>query len=92
MITLNQCPNCGSKRFKKVCKDLHEEYKGQPYTVRALEFQECLDCGERMYGPEAMERIQAVSPAYAKRREKEAKSQARFLKRLETSAHPEARG
>jgi len=67
MSTLNHCPNCGSKRFKKVRKDLRELYNGQPYVVRGLEFQECSDCGERMFSPEAMQRIEAVSPAYSKR-------------------------
>jgi len=68
MNTLNHCPNCGSKRFKKARKDLREEYDGQPYVVRGLEFQECSDCGERMFSPEAMQRIETVSPAYSKRR------------------------
>ena len=68
MNTLTHCPNCGSKRFRTVRKDLREEYDGQPYVVRGLEFQECSDCGERMFSPEVMQRIEAVSPAYSKRR------------------------
>ncbi len=41
---------------------------GQPYVVPDLEFHECPACGEQLYGPEAMRKIQAYSPAYAKRR------------------------
>ncbi len=67
MTILKSCPNCGSKRFKKVKRDLREEYEGEAYVVRALEFQECPVCGERLFGPDAMRRIEEVSPAYSKR-------------------------
>jgi len=59
------CPTCGSKKVKKVRRDLVEEYQG--YTVPKLEFHKCPDCGEKIYGPEAMRRIEAISPAFKAR-------------------------
>ena len=66
MIKIVTCPTCGSKRIKKVRRDLPREFQGKSYTVPALEFHECPDCGERVYDREAMRKIQAHSPAYAK--------------------------
>jgi hypothetical protein len=43
------------------------KYRGKPYTVPALEFHECPQCGEKLYSPEAMREIEAVSPAYKSR-------------------------
>ena len=91
MIKITTCPTCGNKRIKRVRKDVTREYKGQPYTVRGLEFEECPDCGERLYDHEAMQKIEAVSPAFAKRREKEARELRRFLSKQKGVEHPAAR-
>ena len=61
------CPSCGSKKLKKVRRNLVEDYQGQRYTVPKLEFHQCPDCGEKIYGPETMRRIEAVSPAFQAR-------------------------
>ncbi len=53
--------------MKKVRRDVVEEYRGQRYTVPKLGFHECPDCGERIYEPEAMRRIEAISPAFKAR-------------------------
>jgi predicted RNA-binding Zn-ribbon protein involved in translation (DUF1610 family) len=37
-------------------------------VVPNLEFYECPDCGERIYDRDAMRKIEAHSPAYAKLR------------------------
>ena len=44
-----------------------EEYQGQRYIVPNLEFHECPDCGEKIYDPEAMRKIEAVSPGFKAR-------------------------
>jgi len=67
-LNITTCPNCGSKRIQHVCRDLHGEFKGEAYVVPNLEFHECPDCGERVFDRDAMRRIEAVSPAYRKRR------------------------
>jgi YgiT-type zinc finger domain-containing protein len=73
MIKITTCPTCGSKKIKRLKRDWVDEFKGETYIVPALEFYECPDCGERLYDAQAMRKIEAHSPAYAKkRRRKEA--------------------
>ncbi len=72
MFKISECPTCGSKAIWFVRVDWKSEFKGQTYTVPDLEFHECPDCGERLYGPEAMRKIEQHSPAYAKRRKRKA--------------------
>jgi YgiT-type zinc finger domain-containing protein len=68
MIKITICPSCGSKNIKKVRRNWTDEFQGQTYTVPDLEFHECPDCGEKLYDREAMRKIEAYSPAYAKAR------------------------
>jgi len=63
-MTITKCPTCGSAKIKKVCRDVEREVRGQKYVVTGLEFYECPDCGEKVYERQAMQRIQAASPAY----------------------------
>jgi len=68
MIKISICPTCGSNKIKRLKRDWVDEFKGETYIVPALEFHECPDCGERVYDPQAMRKIEAHSPAYAKHR------------------------
>ena len=68
MIEITHCPTCGSDKIKKVRRDWKGEFQGKSYTVTGLEFQECPVCHEKVFAPEAMRRIEAVSPAFAKSR------------------------
>ncbi|MCL4706488.1 YgiT-type zinc finger protein [bacterium] len=70
MIMITFCPTCGSKKIKKVRKNLTRSFQGQTYTVPNLEFHECPDCGERLYDRDAMRKIESYSPAYAKARKR----------------------
>lgn len=70
MIKITSCPTCGSKKIKKVQKNLTRSFQGKTYTVPNLEFHECPDCGERLYDRDAMRKIEAHSPAYAKARKR----------------------
>ena len=67
IMRLAFCPSCGSKKLKRVCRNLVEVFQGQRYSVQNLEFHECPDCGEKIYDSEAMRRIEAVSPAFRNR-------------------------
>ena len=60
------CPVCGSEDSRGVVRDVARNYAGQTYTVPDLSFYECPDCGERIYGRDAMRKIEAHSPAYSK--------------------------
>ncbi|MBI1785152.1 type II toxin-antitoxin system MqsA family antitoxin [Candidatus Sumerlaeota bacterium] len=65
---LKTCPTCGKKRLKRVTRDLKEQFHGVTYVVPKVVFHECSDCGEQLYGPEAMRKIEACYPANVKRR------------------------
>lgn len=65
---ISACPSCGSSAIRKVKGEWTGSYKGMSYTVDALEYYACPKCGEKVYPPEAMRRIQEASPAYSKRR------------------------
>ena len=69
MIQITICPSCGSDRIKRVQQDWTSKFQSQSYAVPSLEFYECPDCGERIYDRQAMRRIEAYSPAFARRHE-----------------------
>jgi YgiT-type zinc finger domain-containing protein len=68
MINITRCPSCGSKGIKKVKRNWTGNFTGQIYIVPDLEFHECPTCGEELYDAQAMRKIEAYSPAYAKKR------------------------
>jgi YgiT-type zinc finger domain-containing protein len=51
-----------------VKRDWTGEFGGRKYAVEGLEFYECPSCGERIFGREAMRRIESRSPAFKARR------------------------
>jgi len=59
MPTIKQCPTCGSDRIRKVCKDVRRTLHGRLVIVPKVAFYECPACDERVYGPEAMRRIES---------------------------------
>jgi YgiT-type zinc finger domain-containing protein len=61
---IKTCPSCGSDNIKLVTKDVVRNYKGRTYTVPNVEFYECYNCGEKVYDRVAIQKIEAVSPAY----------------------------
>ena len=68
MIKITHCPTCGSRKIRKVRRNLTRDFRGQTYVVPDLEFHECPNCGEKLYDREAMRKIEAHSPAFAKAR------------------------
>jgi YgiT-type zinc finger domain-containing protein len=70
MINITSCPSCGSDKIKRVQRNCTREFQGQTYTVPNLEFHECPDCGEKVYDRQAMRKIEAHSPAFAKTRKR----------------------
>lgn len=63
-LNITTCPSCGSKRIKRVRRNLTRKFEGHEYTVPNLEYSECPDCGEKVYDRDAMREIQAHSPAF----------------------------
>jgi len=66
MIKIATCPSCGSDKIKRIRRDLTREFRGQTYTVPDVEFHECRACGEKVFDREAMQRIEAHSPVFAR--------------------------
>ena len=63
-IFIKTCPTCNTDQIQLVVKDITRKYKGQSYTVPAVEFYECSNCGEKVYDKGAIQKIEAYSPAY----------------------------
>jgi len=76
-LQIKSCPTCGSKKIKLVCKEITNTFKGQTYTVPAVEYYECPSCGEHVYDREAMRKIESYSPAFAHKRAASKKSLAK---------------
>jgi YgiT-type zinc finger domain-containing protein len=68
MLNISKCPTCGSGKIKKVRRKWTGKFQGQTYSVPKLEFQQCPACDEKVYGREAMRKIEAHSPAHIKTR------------------------
>jgi YgiT-type zinc finger domain-containing protein len=67
-LKITKCPTCNSDKIRRVRRDWQGECRGKRYRVRNLTFYECPACGESVYDREAMRRIEACSPAFAKSR------------------------
>ncbi|HAK93603.1 MAG TPA: hypothetical protein DCM87_00990 [Planctomycetes bacterium] len=65
MVQHKICPACGSTRIKRVRKTITRNFRGKRYKVPGVEFHECLKCGETVFSPEAVAKIEAYSPAFA---------------------------
>ena len=57
---ISACPACWSTAIRAVQKDWSERYADKRYVVRNLRYFHCTQCGEKLYDPNAMRRIQAV--------------------------------
>jgi YgiT-type zinc finger domain-containing protein len=66
-IEITICPTCGSDRIQKARREQIRDFDGEVYTVPDLEFYECPNCGERVYDPQAIQKIEACSPSFARR-------------------------
>ena len=66
MFHISACPACGSTGILALHEDWSNSYAGRRYVVRNLRYFHCTECGEKIYDPSAMRRIQAASPAFAK--------------------------
>ena len=64
MVHHKNCPTCGSARIRRVRRTITRTFKGKTYKVPGVEFHECLKCGEEIFSPEAVRKIQAHSPAF----------------------------
>jgi YgiT-type zinc finger domain-containing protein len=66
MMNMTVCPTCGSGKIKKVQRKWIRMFQDKTYSVPRLEFHECPVCGEKVYDRDAMRKIEAHSPAFAR--------------------------
>lgn len=62
MLDLRTCPTCGSKRLKRVRRGVTRTAHGEKYVVPAVDFHECPNCGEKLYGRQAMHKLESFRP------------------------------
>ena len=63
MLDIAICPTCGSDTIRKVRRTWVGESGGTTYRVPSVVYHECPACGEKVFGPEAMRKIETHSPA-----------------------------
>lgn len=63
---VSACPSCGSTAIRVIRGTWSGTYQGKRYVVKDLRYFHCPRCGEKVYDPSAMRRIQAASPAFSK--------------------------
>ena len=73
-LKITRCPTCDSTRIRRVRKSVRRTWRERAYVVPNLEFEECRECGERLF---AMRKIETYSPAFAKQRAADKKATAR---------------
>ncbi|MBI3767494.1 MAG: YgiT-type zinc finger protein [Deltaproteobacteria bacterium] len=66
-FNITVCPSCGSRSIKPVTGTWRGTARGKAYSVPGLRYFACPSCGEHVYDPAAMRRIQERSPAFSKR-------------------------
>ena len=66
MPKLTKCPTCGSAKIKSVRRTWAGVFGGRAYKVPNVRFYACPDCGEKVFDPDAVRKIQAHRPAFAK--------------------------
>jgi YgiT-type zinc finger domain-containing protein len=73
-LLIKTCPICGSKRIRRVKRDVESHRGGWPFVAHGIEIEECPVCGERFFGPESLEQIDVQRPSGTKhvRRKKSA--------------------
>jgi YgiT-type zinc finger domain-containing protein len=64
--SITVCPSCGSNTIKEIRRNWTGKVNGQTYVVPNLEYYICPQCGEKIYDRQAMRKIEAHSPAFAK--------------------------
>lgn len=66
-LWIKTCPTCGSKRIRRIKRDIESRRGVDPYVAHDIEIEECPDCGERLFSPDALAAIRDQQPDITKR-------------------------
>lgn len=58
-----KCPTCGSRKIRRVRRDVTIDVGPIHFVTPAVEFDECPACGEQLFDLAAMEKIESHRPA-----------------------------
>ena len=61
--SLRRCPTCGSASIRTVVGDYRTRVHGEQFVIPNLERDECPECGEVLFSPEAMRRMESYRKA-----------------------------
>lgn len=64
---IKTCPICGSKRIRRVKRNIESNRGGRAFIAHGIEIEQCPACGERLFGPEALAQIESQRPGETKR-------------------------
>jgi YgiT-type zinc finger domain-containing protein len=61
-LTIKTCPTCGSKRIRRVKRNVPSKRGSQPFIAHGITVEACPNCGEVLFSPESLEAIDAQRP------------------------------
>jgi YgiT-type zinc finger domain-containing protein len=61
-LVIKTCPICGSKRIRRVKRDIPSTRGGRPFVAHGVAVEECPNCGEILFSPESLDEIEAQRP------------------------------
>jgi len=65
-VKITRCPTCGSKRIRRVRRDVTIDVGDIHFVAPDVVFEECPNSGEQLFDLAAMEQIQAHRPPTAR--------------------------
>ena len=66
-LTISTCPICGSRKIRRLKRDIKSNRGGVSFVARNIEIDECPNCQEQLFSPEALEKIDAQRAQSKKR-------------------------
>jgi len=61
-LKITVCPTCGSRKIRRVARDIQSRLQGSSFIARGIEIDEFPHCGERLFSPDAIREIDAQRP------------------------------
>ena len=65
-LKIDVCPVCRSDKIRTVNRDIESRRGGIAFIAQSVQVEECPVCGERLFGPESLDKIAAQQSRAAK--------------------------